>query len=81
VLVQRAVSDENGSRQTILLARGTPTIKLWSFDARSGGLIQAIRGKRIQTSMEKHLWMLTAAALVERRVAGYRLRSNWRLGG
>src|SRR5262245_42528005 len=31
--------------------------------------------------MEKHLWMLTAAALVERRVAGYRLRSNWRVGG
>jgi hypothetical protein len=26
VLVQRAVSEEKGSRQTILLARGTPTI-------------------------------------------------------
>ena len=35
MLAQPAVSDENGSRQTILPARGTPTIKLWSFDARS----------------------------------------------
>jgi len=38
VLVQRAVSEGGeGSRQTILLARGTRTIRLCSLDARSEG--------------------------------------------
>jgi hypothetical protein len=38
VLAQRAVSEEwEGSRQTILFARRTRTMKLCSFDARSEG--------------------------------------------
>ena len=36
-LVQRMVSEGRGSRQTILLARGTRTIRMCSFDARSEG--------------------------------------------
>ena len=38
MLVQRAASEgREGSRQTILLARGTRTIRRCSFDARSEG--------------------------------------------
>ena len=37
VLVQHAVSEGRGNRQTILLARRAPTMKRWSLDARSEG--------------------------------------------
>ena len=36
-LVTRMIGVEGGSSQVPFRARGTPTMKLWSFDARSKG--------------------------------------------
>jgi len=47
-------------------ARATRGLRRPSLDARSWGLIQVIRGKRIHTSLEEHLWVV-AAALPRRR--------------
>ena len=47
-------------------ARATRGLRRPSLDARSWGLIQAIRGKGIRARLEEHLWVF-AAALPRRR--------------
>ena len=49
----RGLRITQGSRQTVLLARRTPTIKRWSLDARSGRPIQATFLERIRASLER----------------------------
>jgi hypothetical protein len=64
----------SGAGSPVLCARGTPTMKLWSFDARSGGPAILPLGRESKRAWKDHL----KAVLV--RVSGAARRATGRAG-